>query len=96
MTVQVDEAGGDIAAGGGDLGLAVPGHAADRDDPAVVDRHIGADPGVARAVEHAPVADHDVVFGRILDRRGSRPRQHSRDQHCCKTSHSCPSRLVIP
>ena len=41
-------------------------------EPAVLDRDVRRDPRIAHAVEHAAVANHDVVLGRLLARHGAK------------------------
>ena len=82
MRVDVDESGRDVLAGGvdGTRGLRVR-QRADRDDAAAADRDVGGEPGIAGAVEHAPVLDQQVVSldagwapiaGRLIQRPGER------------------------
>ena len=63
MGVDVDEAGRDEFALGGDLFLARAGDFADGGNPATGDRHVGVNRFGTRAIHDGAATDHQIVFG---------------------------------
>jgi len=72
---HVDPARRHVFAGGVDLLTAAAGDRADADEAAAFDRDVGANRGIAGAVEHLAAADDDVV-----DRHGRLCGQRQREQ----------------
>jgi hypothetical protein len=65
-----------------DLSYASPFDAADFGEAAVLDRNVGAHPGISQSIEEAAVANHDVVHRRRLGLHAAGGRQIQHDsQH---------------
>ena len=75
--VDVDEARGDELAGGvNGLRRLQVRQLANAGDAPVGDRHIGGEPGSARAVDHAPVADNEIALHCTISRGESHRRKN--------------------
>ena len=95
LVQHVDPAGRDVFAARVDLAFAFALDLADADEATVLDRDVCRDPRVARAVEHAAVADHDVVGGRDVLRRDRHAQGDAQREQADECAEKVRRRLFI-